>query len=447
MEMTLWKKRKLKIAGAVLVICLFMCAAGACSEDGGADGDGSALSVPVASDTVSSAPESSTLKEQEESNPPSETSSAESGESVSAEAGILPSAETSVPSEASTFEVHYIDVGQADAALVLCDGKSMLIDGGNVADSSLIYSYLDKLSLNHLNYIVCTHAHEDHVGGLAGALNYATVDVAYSPVTSCDSSAFENFVTCLEKQNVSITVPAAGDSFSLGSAAVNILGPIESSNDPVGNSIVLRVVYGETSFLFTGDAECDEEQDIINAGYTLGSTVLKVGHHGGATSTSEVFLDEIMPQYAVISAGTGNSYGHPTDEVLSRLRDADVKVYRTDMQGDVICTSDGAKVSFSVERNAGADTLASAGAGSIQADSAQDSGQQSESSSAATEPEASASPVPAGIDYILNTNTHKFHYPGCSSVKRMAERNKQFYTGTRDEVIDMGYDPCGRCHP
>ena len=356
-------------------------------------------------------------------------------------------APSSVPTEVaegSSFEIHYIDVGQADAALVLCDGQAMLIDGGNADDSNLIYAYLKKLSLDHLQYIVCTHAHEDHVGGLAGALNYATVDVAFSPVTSYDSRAFGNFVTYLDKQGVSITIPKAGDSFSLGSATVSILGPINSSDDPNNTSIVLRIVYGDTSFLFTGDAEREEEQDILNAGYTLDSTVLKVGHHGSETSTSYVFLREIMPEYAVISVGTGNSYGHPTDAVLSRLRDADVKVYRTDLQGDVICTSDGKTVSFSVARNADADTLASVGPNSTQ----------SGGNTGTTQPEQTVTPsqeeptnAPVGTDYILNTNTHKFHYPGCSSVKQMAEKNKQSFTGTRDEVIAMGYDPCGRCHP
>ena len=356
-------------------------------------------------------------------------------------------APSSVPTEVaegSSFEIHYIDVGQADAALVLCDGQAMLIDGGNAEDSNLIYAYLKKLSLDHLQYIVCTHAHEDHVGGLAGALNYATVDVAFSPVTSYDSRAFGNFVTYLDKQGVSITIPKAGDSFSLGSATVSILGPINSSDDPNNTSIVLRIVYGDTSFLFTGDAEREEEQDILNAGYTLDSTVLKVGHHGSETSTSYVFLREIMPEYAVISVGTGNSYGHPTDAVLSRLRDADVKVYRTDLQGDVICTSDGKTVSFSVARNADADTLASVGPNSTQ----------SGGNTGTTQPEHTVTPsqeeptnAPVGTDYILNTNTHKFHYPGCSSVKQMAEKNKQSFTGTRDEVIAMGYDPCGRCHP
>lgn len=270
-----------------------------------------------------------------------------------------------VPQE-SSFEVHYIDVGQADAALVLCDGHAMLIDGGNAADSNLIYTYLKKHSVSHLDYIVATHAHEDHVGGLSGALNYATVGKAYCPVTSYDSKAFSNFVNNLSKQGISISVPKAGDYFHLGSAEVQILGPITSSGDANSTSIVLRIVYRETSFLFTGDAERAEERDILNAGYSLESTVLKVGHHGSDTSTTYPFLREIMPQYAVISVGKDNSYGHPTEDTLSRLRDADVTVYRTDMQGDIICTSDGKAVHFTVSRNANADTLGSIGSNSTQ---------------------------------------------------------------------------------
>jgi len=325
----------------------------------------------------------------------------------------------------SSFEVHFIDVGQADSSLILCDGEAMLIDGGNAEDSSLIYSYLKNLSLDHLEYIVCTHAHEDHVGGLAGALNYASVDTALCPVTSYDSKAFQSFVSYLDKQSVSITIPTAGDCFTLGSASVQVLGPeTVVEDDPNNSSIVLRIEYGETSFLFTGDAERAEEQEILDGGYTLKSTVLKVGHHGSGSSTTYPFLREVMPEYAVISVGENNSYGHPTEETISRLRDADVKVFRTDMQGDVICTSDGETVTFTVEKNENANTLTEAGANST-----------------------GSSQAPAGTEYVLNTNSHKFHLPSCPGVSNMKDSSKSFFTGTRNEIIAMGYAPCGQCKP
>jgi competence protein ComEC len=244
------------------------------------------------------------------------------------------------------FIVYFLDVGQADAAIVQCDGQVMMIDGGNVADSSHIYTFLKDHGIDHIDYIVCTHAHEDHVGGLAGSLNACMVGTVFAPVTDYDSEAFRSFKKYVAGQGKKITVPIPGDVFSLGSAKVTILGPLREYEDQNNMSIVLRIVYGKTSFLFTGDIEWDAEHDLTDAGYDLHSTVLKVAHHGSETSTSYVFLREVMPQFAVISVGKGNAYGHPDDVVLSRLRDADVTVYRTDEVGEVVCTSDGANVRF-----------------------------------------------------------------------------------------------------
>lgn len=157
--------------------------------------------------------------------------------------------------------------------------------------------------MDHLNYVVATHAHEDHVGGLVGALNYASADTALCPVTDYDSKAFRSFVRYLG--DTLITVPTAGDRYTFGSSYFDILGPINSSDEPNNTSIVLKLTFGKTAFLFTGDAEREEEQDILNAGYDLSATVLKVGHHGSDTSTTYPFLREIMPQYAVISVGQG----------------------------------------------------------------------------------------------------------------------------------------------
>ena len=347
-----------------------------------------------------------------------------------------PTTEPTVAPENSTFEIHFIDVGQADAALVLCDGKAMLIDGGNAEDSSLLYTYLKNHNISHLDYVIGTHAHEDHIGGLAGALNYASVGTAYCPATSYDTKAFGNFVKALDKHGVSITVPSTGDSFTLGSAACTILAVNTDSSDPNNTSIVLRIVYGDTSFLFTGDAERVVEQAILNRGANINSTVLKVGHHGSESSTSYVWLREIMPQYAVISVGKDNSYGHPTEEVLSRLRDAEVKTFRTDLQGDIICVSDGKNVTFTVERNADADVFGGIGGNSTQ-----------QTNPPETNPPETDPPTDNGRDYVVNTNTKKFHYPSCSSADDIKESNRWDYHGTREELIDMGYVPCKRCDP
>ena len=249
--------------------------------------------------------------------------------------------------EYSNFEVHFIDVGQADSALIECDGETMMIDGGNVADSNVVAAYLKKEDVTELNYVVCSHAHEDHVGGLSGAQSVTKADNIYAPKTKANTKAYKNFKKKAEEQNVEIKHPNVGDEIQLGSSTVEFLGPVdENGKDLNSTSIVLKITYGNTSFLFTGDAESDEEEEILNSGADLKSTVLKVGHHGSRTSTSYPFLREVMPQYAVISVEKGNSYGHPNEDTLSKLSDAGVEVYRTDESGDIVMTSDGNSINI-----------------------------------------------------------------------------------------------------
>ena len=255
--------------------------------------------------------------------------------------------------EDSYFEIDFLDVGEADSTLVRCDGHYMLIDGGNPGSSSFLYAYLQQNGIDYIDYMVCTHAHEDHVGGLAGALNYAKVGTAYAPVTEYDTRAFNSFVKYLGEQEKSITIPAAGDTFMLGNARVQIVGPVDMSlaGDNANNtSIVVHITYGNTTFLITGDAEEIEEQSIVDAGYDIKSMVLRVGHHGSYTSTSERFLRAVAPEYCVISVGKDNAYDHPHDQVLNRIAGYGAEVYRTDLNGDITCISDGETVRFSMEK-------------------------------------------------------------------------------------------------
>ena len=354
--------------------------------------------------------------------------------------------ETQAPAvvpNSSGFQVRFLDVGQADAALIICDGKTLLIDGGNSADSNLIYSVLKNRGVTHLDYVIATHAHEDHVGGLSGALNYASVGKVYCPVTSYSSNAFNNFAKNVQKQGKSITIPQVGTQFALGSAVCSVLA-VNSASDANNTSIVVRIVYGNTSFLFTGDAEREAEQAMLGRGAYLYSTVLKVGHHGSNSSTSYQFLWNVMPQYAVISCGKGNSYGHPHDEVLSRLYDADVTLFRTDLQGDIVCTSNGRSVRFSVSRNPDADVYDGLGGNPSrpeQTDPPENLPEQTDP--VQTQPED----TPTGADYVLNTNSFKFHLAHCEWAQKISDRNRQDYTGSREDLIEQGYTPCGSCNP
>lgn len=247
--------------------------------------------------------------------------------------------------------IHFLDVGQGDAAIIQCEGETMMIDGGNPGDSSLIYAYLTRtLGVCHIKAMIATHPHADHIGGLSGALNACSVGTVYSPVTQYESDAFSSLLQYTQRQGISITVPRQGDTFMLGSAVVEFLAPQRSHESVNDLSLVVRIDYGETSFLFTGDAEWDSEHAMVDSGCELSATLLKVGHHGSDTSSGYVFLREVMPQYAVISVGSDNPYGHPSEEVLSRLRDAGAQVYRTDLHGTIICHSDGFVLKIETER-------------------------------------------------------------------------------------------------
>ncbi len=333
--------------------------------------------------------------------------------------------ETMVPEEPveKGFVVHYIDVGQGDSSLIICDGQAMLIDGGASDQSDLIYAYLKKYDISKLKYIVGTHPDDDHIGGLSGALNFATVERAFCSVDEYDSKPFSSFQKYLNKQKVVLEIPQAGTELELGSAKVQFIAPRTKLDDTNNNSIVIRVVYGNTSFLFAGDAEFDEETSILNAKVNIESDILKVGHHGSEYSTSDGFLKAVNPVLAVISCGTDNSYGFPTQKVLDKLKKNDIDLLRTDKHGDILIYSNGEDLEYETEKETTDDLFLAPG---------------------------TLDPEPEGqndCSYIVNTNTGKFHYPNCSAVKKMKEKNKWYYDGSRDDLIEMGYDPCKICKP
>lgn len=251
---------------------------------------------------------------------------------------------TSVKGE---LKVHFIDVGQADAILLQQGNAAMLIDGGNNGDRNKVKNYIEQEKITQLDYVIGTHAHEDHIGGLDYVINAFKVGKVYFPRQSANTKTFEDFAIAVKSKVGKLTAPKVGDTFKLGDAVCTILGPNSSDyGDANDYSIVIKVVYGGTSFLFTGDAEEKSESEMLSSGLDLSATVLKVGHHGSRTSTGQDFLTKVNPKYAVISVGDVNSYGHPTQDAMDRLKAKNIPVYRTDESGTVVAVSDGKKVSF-----------------------------------------------------------------------------------------------------
>lgn len=307
--------------------------------------------------------------------------------------------------------IHFIDVGQADCALLECGGEYLLIDGGNREDGQLVVSYLEQQGVESLTAVVCTHAHEDHVGGLPSVLAVYPTQAVYAPTNTYASKVFDNFLYYTDQQGLSVTIPAPGDELRVGDTALTVLGPVKTYPDANNTSIVLKVQYGETAFLFTGDMETTAENDMMDywdGRMDFTCDVLKMGHHGSNTSTSYRLLHEVSPTHAVISVGEGNDYGHPHKEPMTRLKQAGVVALRTDQLGHIIARSDGETTSFTWQNQNGQPEDVEPGDGA----------------------------------FIANKNSGKFHVPGCSNLP--AEKNQVIFSSYQ-EALDAGYTPCGSC--
>lgn len=241
--------------------------------------------------------------------------------------------------------VHYINVGQGDSELIQINGKNILIDAGSKSAEDKVVSYLKIQDITKIDYLIGTHPHEDHIGGMEAVIKNFRIGrfigpKVYNPPTI---SIFEDLITTLKNKNMKINVLEPGTHISLGkNAYLEILAPEKHYYENLNNySIVLKITYKNTKFIFTGDAEEDDEKKILNAGFDISSDVLKVGHHGSKTSSSEIFLKEVSPKIAVISCGKNNDYGHPHKATLDKLNSINCKIYRTDLNGDIVIISDG----------------------------------------------------------------------------------------------------------
>ncbi len=348
--------------------------------------------------------------------------------------------------------VHFLDVGQGDAIIVQCDGHTMMIDGGDRNSNQFVYSYLQSHNINYIDYIISTHPHEDHVQGLATALVLCDAGIIYSPVEEYNGIGFQDLKKKAAAKNISIVPPPVEkNTFSLGNAVVSILSiphPEWNLND---QSIIVKVEYDSISFLFMGDAEWEAEHDLITRGIDVSADVLKIGHHGSPTSTSDEFVKAVQPTYAIISVGADNTFGHPAKETLLKLQRGNISVFRTDIHGTIICTSDGKTIGFQMSKtkhhnkptkpDVSSDNDNSGSVAELKIDEGFD-----DPVSVNERIFNDSSIDEDSVKYIGNKNSHVFHHLDCSSVREMKAKNKvEFFD--REEAIDMGYKPCSVCQP
>jgi len=249
--------------------------------------------------------------------------------------------------------IYYLDVGQGDSELIrLPGGENILIDTGTGETADKLVSLLQELGVKRVDHLIATHPHEDHIGGMESVVRKIPVGKIYMPKVADKqiptTRTYEGLIDAISDKKLKITQAKAGMTIPLsGQAKLELLAPNGTRYDDLNNySVVAKLTYGQKTFLFTGDAEKLSEKEMLNKNYDLKCDVLKCGHHGSSSSTSAAFLKAVSPQFAVISCGLNNDYGHPNKEVLSRLQKAGVKVYRTDLQGTILARCDGRSITF-----------------------------------------------------------------------------------------------------
>lgn len=323
----------------------------------------------------------------------------------------------------SDLKSHYIDVGQADCILVqLPNDQTMLIDGGNEADSKTVLDYLSSSGIKTIDYLIATHPHEDHMGGLPAVIDALEIKSVYMPRASSNTRIFEKLLTSIQNKGLTVTTAKAGvNILSIPDLQIDVVAPVSDAYDNLNDySAVVKMVFRNNSFLFTGDAETVSENQITDG---IKADVLKVGHHGSDTSTSVSFLEKVNPSIAIISCGKDNSYGHPSDTVLGKLSAAGVDVYRTDAVGSIIVTSDGDNIKVDKAPTSYAPNAPPAPVSSPAASSVESSTGQNQSVTV----------------YVTKTGS-KYHVDGCQSLNKSK-------IAMSLSAAKVSYGPCSKCNP
>ena len=311
--------------------------------------------------------------------------------------------------------VSFIDVGQGDATLIECGNEAMLIDAGLYSEKESLVSYITRRGIRNLKYCVATHPHSDHIGAMDEVIYRYDVDTLVYPLCDDGSENMNYLFDACDERGVSYLNPNPMDTLTLGDATFTVLSPepYAEYGNLNNNSIVLKMEYGNTNWLFMGDAEKEVEKELLNQDINLSADVLKCGHHGSSTSSDVSFINAVSPEVAVISCGKNNDYGHPHRETLSTLNKREIEIYRTDQLSSIIANSDGETITF-MSAN---ETLST-----ITAKSKTDCG------------------------FTGNLNRKVFHSKNCEAVTEMKENNKINFK-TREDAVSKGYTPCKSCNP
>ena len=252
-------------------------------------------------------------------------------------------------SNSETMQVHFLDVEQGLSILVQLGDDVLIYDGGERHKSSFVVAYLEDLGITEIDYLISSHYDSDHVSGLIGCLNAFEVKNVIGSNYEHNSSLYTSFMNAVENEGLEMQYPEVGTEIAFGDAVITILSPKEIGKDSNANSVAIKLSYGESDFIFTGDADYGSERDMVASGIDLDCEVLSLAHHGSSSGNSSLFLEKTNPEVAVISCGKGNNYGHPHVEVVELLEAMEIDLFRSDVQGTVIATTDGKNITWSEE--------------------------------------------------------------------------------------------------